>query len=134
VIVRQFGTKVQRVEPDFRACAMNEIGFRRDGEWSLPTDEFFNSYEKTDTHELMAEAEGDVQSEAEARLLASLEQQLRAVADGAGDGVVLIESDLARDYPKTRHTQTTVVVGGENRFYFRFTVAPPLRVAVYRRK
>ncbi|HSJ23192.1 MAG TPA: hypothetical protein VK929_00820 [Longimicrobiales bacterium] len=134
MIVRKYGTKVQSVEPNFEAHAMNEIGFRRDNEWSLATDEFFETYDKVETHELSAAAEGDVQSEAEAALLVSLEQQLRAVETSAGDGVVLVESESGVDYPKTRHTQTTHVVDGANRFYFNFTIEPPLRVAVYRRK
>jgi hypothetical protein len=134
VIVRQYGTKVHSVVPNFEATAMNEIGFRRDNEWSHPTDEFFGSYEKVEAHELVAEAEGDVQSEAEAALLQSLEQQLRSVESSAGEGVVFIESEMGTDYPKTRHTQSTHVVEGANRLYFRFTVEPPLRVAIYRRK
>jgi len=134
VIVRQYGTAVQSVVPHFAAHAMNEIGFRRDNEWSMPTDGFFSEYQKVQTHSLTATAEGDVQSEAEASLLASLEEQLRAVSALAGDGVVLVEGEAGVDYPKTRHTQTTQVVAGANRLYFRFTVEPPLRVAVYRRK
>lgn len=136
MIARQYGTKVQSVEPNFEAHAMNEIGFRRDGEWSLAADEFFETFVKVEAHELTATAEGDVQSEAEASLLASLEDQLRAVeadAGNPGDAVVLIESEPG-NYPKTRHTQTTRVVDGANRFHFSFTVEPPLRVAVYRRK
>jgi hypothetical protein len=134
VIVRQYGTKVQSVEPNFDARAMNEIGFRRDHEWSLSADEFFAEYERVAVHELTATAEGNVQNEAETRLLESLEQQLRGVAAAAGDGVVLIASEPGNDYPKTRHTHTTQVVDGANRLYFRFTIEPPLRVAVYRRK
>lgn len=133
MIVRQYGTKVQSVVPNFEAVAMNEIGFRRDTEWSMPTEQFFAEYEKVATHSLTAAAEGDVQAEAEATLLASLEEQLWDVASST-DGVVLVESEMSVDYPKTRHTQTTQVVDGANRFYFRFTVEPPLRVAVYRRK
>lgn len=133
MIVRQYGTKVQSVVPNFEAVAMNEIGFRRDNEWAMPTEQFFAEYEKVATHSLTASAEGDVQSEAEATLLASLEEQLRDVASST-DGVVLVESEMSVDHPKTRHTQTTQVVEGANRFYFRFTVEPPLRVAVYRRK
>jgi hypothetical protein len=134
VIVRKYGTKVQSVEPNFEAHAMNEIGFRRDNEWSLPTEEFFEQYEKVETHEFTAESEGDVQNEAEMQLLQSLEQQLRAVESGASDGVVFIESEQGIDYPKTRGSQSTHVVEGSNRLYFRYTVGPPLRVAVYRRK
>jgi hypothetical protein len=133
VIAKQYGTKLQSVRPNFDALAMNEIGFRRDNEWNHPTDDFFATHEKTETHELTAAAEGDVQGAAEEQLLESLQDQLLAVERAAGDdGVVVVESEQGVDYPKTRHTQTTKVVDGANRFYFRFTVEPPLRVAVYR--
>src|SRR5690606_29404305 len=134
VIAKRYGSKVQSVRPNFDARAMNEIGFRRDNEWSEGTDEFFEGWEKVETHELTAAAEGEVQGEAEERLLQSLEQQLLAVEKAAGDAVLLIENDQGVDYPKTRHTQTNQVVGHENRLYFRFTVEPPLRMAVYRRR
>jgi hypothetical protein len=132
VIAKVYGTKIQSVQPNFDANAMNEVGFQRDNEWSMPTEEFFGSHEKTETHELTAAAEGDVQGEAEENLLSSLQEQLLAVEKAAGDGIVVIESEQGVDYPKTRHTQTSQVVGHENRLYFRFTVEPPLRVAVYR--
>ncbi|HEX6307441.1 MAG TPA: hypothetical protein VFZ69_04585 [Longimicrobiales bacterium] len=134
MIAKRYGTKIQSVKPNFDARAMNEVGFQRDNEWSEPTEEFFEHYEKLETHELTAAAEGDVQGTAEEKLLQSLESQLRAVESAAGDGVLLIESEQGVDYPKTRHTQTTQVVGSENRLYFRFTVEPPLRVAVYRKR
>jgi hypothetical protein len=74
-----------------------------------------------------------VQSEAEAALLRSLQKQLLSLAEGADD-VLFIESEQGTDYPKTRHTQSTLVVEGANRLYFRFRVEPPLRVAVYRKR
>jgi hypothetical protein len=134
VIVRQYGTKVHSVVPNFDANAMTEIGFRRDGDWSLDTEEFLAAYEKLEAHDLTAAAEGEVQSETEAALLHSLQEQLLAVAEAAGDGVAFIESQQGTDYPKTRHSQTTQVVEGANRFYFRFRVEPPLRVAIYRKR
>jgi hypothetical protein len=135
MIVRQYGTKVQSVEPNFDAHAMTEIGFRRDNEWSMPTDEFFAEYEKIESHELTAAAEGDVQSHTEDELLRGLEQQLLALRESAADGVVFIENEQGgNDYPKTRHTQLPKVTAGESRMNFRFTVEPPLRVAVYRRR
>jgi hypothetical protein len=134
VIAKRYGTRVQSVRPNFDANAMNEIGFQRDNEWVEPADDFFEQYEKVETHELTAAAEGDVQGEAEEKLLHSLEEQLLAVAKTVGDGVLLIESEQGVDYPKTRHTQTSQVVGHENRFFFRFTVEPPLRVAIYRKR
>lgn len=134
MIVRQYGTKMQSVAPNFDAHAMNEIGFRRDNEWSLPTEEFFDAYEKVEAHQLTAAAEGEVQSEAEERLLQSLQEELLALAEASGDGVIVVESEAGTDYPKTRHTHTTQLVDGLNRLYFRFTVEPPLRVALYRKR
>ena len=135
MIAKQYGTRVQSVVPNFDANAMNEVGFTRDNEWTTPAEEFFAEYEKAESHELTAATEGDVQSEAEERLLASLEEQLRAVHDAAGaDVVLLVENEQGTNYPKTRHTTENKVVGHENRFYFRFTIEPPLRVAVYRKR
>lgn len=134
MIVRRYGTTVHSVQPDFDANAMNEIGFRRDNAWSMPADAFLAGYERTESHELTAVKEGPVQSECEAALLRSLHEQLMAVHDAAGDGVLLVESEQGTDYPKTRHTQSTHVVEDENRLHFRYRVEPPLRVAVYRRR
>jgi hypothetical protein len=135
MIAKQYGTRVQSVVPNFDANAMNEVGFTRDNDWTMPAEEFFGAYEKSESHELTAAAEGDVQSEAEERLLKSLEQQLRAADSAAGaDAVLLVENEQGHNYPKTRHTTENKVVGHENRFYFRFTIEPPLRVAVYRKR
>ena len=135
MIAKRYGSRIQSVTPNFDANAMNEIGFQRDNEWTGSADEFFETYEKIETHELTAAAEGEVQGEAEEKLLESLQAQLMAVAKTVGpEGVLMIESEQGVDYPKTRHTQTNQVVGHENRLYFRFTVEPPLRVAVYRKR
>jgi hypothetical protein len=135
VIVKRYGSKVHSVTSNFDARAMNEIGFRRDNEWSEDGDAFSDAYEKVETHDLTAAAEGEIQGDAEEKLLESLLAQLDAVARTVGDdGVLMVESEQGVDYPKTRHTQTNQVVGNENRLYFRFTVEPPLRVAVYRKR
>jgi predicted DsbA family dithiol-disulfide isomerase len=135
VIAKRYGSKVQSVTPNFDARAMNEIGFRRDNEWSIDKEEFEEFYQQLESHELTAAAEGDVQGEAEEKLLESLQAQLLAVEKTvADDGVLMIESEQGLDYPKTRHTQTNQLVGNENRLFFRFTVEPPLRVAVYRKR
>ena len=135
MIAKRYGSRIQSVTPNFDANAMNEIGFQRDNEWTESADEFFETFEKIETHELTAAAEGEVQGEAEEKLLESLHAQLIAVAKTVGpEGVLMIESEQGVDYPKTRHTQTNQVVGHENRLYFRFTVEPPLRVAVYRKR
>ena len=135
MIAKKYGTKIHTVQPNFDARAMNEIGFTRDHDWSMDTKEFLETYEQTETHDLTAGAEGEVQGDAEETLLRSLQDQLLAVSRGAGDdSVVLVLSEQGVDYPKTRHTQTTRVVEGANRLYFRFTIEPPLRVAVYRKR
>jgi hypothetical protein len=132
VIARRYGTKLHSVQPNFDAHALNEIGFMRDQEWSADASEFFETHEKTEAHELTAAAEGDVQGEAEAALLNSLQEQLLAVEKAGDGGVVVVESEQGSNFPKTRHTQTTKNVEGMTRSWFRFTVEPPLHVAVYR--
>lgn len=135
MIVKQFGKKVESVRPNFDSRAMTEIGFMRDREYSEPVDDFHASYEKREAHELTAATEGPVQGEAEEKLLSSLEEQLLAAETSLPtDSVIYIESEQGVDFPKTRHTQTTTVVEGSNRLHFRFTVEPPLRVAVYHKR
>jgi len=132
VIAKRYGNKIHSVQPNFDARAMNEVGFTRDHDWSMDAQEFSETYEQVEKHDLTAAAEGEIQGEAEETLLTSLQDQLVAVSQAANDGVVLVLSEQGVDYPKTRHTQTTRVVEGSNRLYFRFSVEPPLRVAVFR--
>lgn len=134
MIAKRYGTKYQSVRPNFDARAMNEIGFTRDHEWSEATEDFESGWERYESHELTAAEDGEVQGEAEEALLRSLEDQLTAIEQAAGDGVVVIESEQGIDYPKTRGSQKTQVADGVNRLHFRFTVEPPLRVAVYRKR
>ena len=133
MLVRRYGATVQAVETNFDARAMNEIGFRRSGAWSIPTPEFESGYERVRGVELTATAEGDVQGEAEERMLASLEEQLKQVLAELADGeLLLVESEPGTDYPKTRERTTTQVIQGQNRLYFEWTIDPPLRLGVYR--
>jgi hypothetical protein len=133
MMVRRYGAQVRSVDPDFDPHVLNEIAFRRNGEWSLPSVEFFDRYEKVESHALTAAADGDVQNIVKQNLLHSLREQLVAVSRSVGaDAVLLIESEQD-DYPKTRQKQTTQLVEG-HRLFFRFTVEPPLRVAVYRKR
>lgn len=134
MIARRYGSVVQSVQPNFDSRAMTEVAFLRTSDLSLPADEFFQSYERVEGHELTAAAEGAVKDEAEQALLAHLRQQLLALDAAAEDGVLLVENSPGNDYPKTRDRTTTLVVAGENRLYFRWTVDPPLRVGVYRRR
>jgi hypothetical protein len=134
MLVRRYGTTIQSVAPNFDAHAMNEVGFLRESGWSLPVSEFESKYVKGEVHELSAQAEGGVQAEVEAAVLNALGEKLAGVEASLGaEQVLLIENEPGRDQPKTRSTQTTNVIGPENRLYFQYTIDPPLRVAVWRR-
>ena len=135
MLARKYGTTVQAVETNFDARAMNEVGFRRSGALSIPTSEFESDYERVRGIELTAVAEGDVQGEAEERMLASLEEQLNQALAELGEGeLLLVESEAGKDYPKTRERTTTQVIKGQNRLYFEWTIDPPLKLGVYRRR
>ena len=134
MILRRYGTSMQSVELNFDSKAMTEIGFRRDQALSIPIESFEQTYQRVESHDLTAETEGYVQDVAERGVLKSLEQSIRALVAGLGDGAVLvIESEQGVDYPKTRTEQKTVVQGGENKLFFTVRVHPPLRVAQYRK-
>jgi len=133
MIFRRYGTTYRSVDPNFQSAALNEIGFRRDGERVLQAEEFEAAHEHLVTHDLVAEAEGSVQDHTEQLLLDRLEERLLELESGLDpDCVLVIENGDGPDYPKTRQNTRNVVVEGENRLHFRYTVAPPLRVGVYR--
>lgn len=136
MIVRRYGSTVQSVEPNFDSRAMTEVGFQRTSELSLPADEFFGRYERVEVRALTAATEGDVKDEAEQAVLASLREQIDAMERELGEGqLLLVENQPGLDYPKTRDRTTTIVVGGvENRLHFSWTVDPPLKLAVFRRR
>lgn len=134
MIVRRYGTKILSVRPNFDSRAMTEIGFQRDGEFEATTDEFESSHEKVSELALTAAATGAVQGDVEDELLKELAEKLAAAEREAGDGLLLIENQPGTDQPKTVGTQNTIVEAGENRLRFGYTVEPPLRVSVYRRK
>lgn len=134
MIYRKYGSNVFAVEPNFDARAMNEIGFTK-GEASLPWPEWQEAWERKSSHDLVAEAEGGVQHEAEEAVLNQLSAQIAELRKNLGEGEALfIESELGKDYPKLREKVTNVVVGNENRLHFHRTIDPPLRVGVYSRK
>jgi hypothetical protein len=134
MIFRRYGTSYQSVDVNFDSLALNEISFRRNREEAIPADGFDAEYEGLATHELVAEAEGDVQDETEALLLGRLEAQLEEILGALGeDEILVVENDQGHDWPKTKQKTSNVVVEGENRLHFRYSVAPPLRVTVRRR-
>jgi hypothetical protein len=134
MILKQYGTTFQSVEPNFNSRALTEIGFRRDRTFSIPVEEFEASYEKVEEHALTAETEGEVHDAAEEALMVALEENLQALLGRLGEGEVLVvESREGEDHAKTRNTKKNVIVDGENRLYFYCKVDPPLRVGVYRK-
>jgi hypothetical protein len=134
MIFRRYGTSFQSVETNFDSKALNEIGFRRSNEESIPADGFDEAYPVVTSHELMAEAEGEEQDRTEAVLLERLLARLKELDGALGGGEILVvENDQGHDWPKTKQTISNVVVEGENRLHFHYTVAPPLKVTVRRR-
>ncbi|MEX0891375.1 MAG: hypothetical protein WEB88_04335 [Gemmatimonadota bacterium] len=132
MILRRYGTAYHSVEPDFNSKAMNEVGFRRDGTLSIPVEEFEEGFERRDGGEITGKSEGDVQIEAEERLLEQLLADLRALEEQVPEGgYLVVESETGKDWPRLRSTQRTTVVGHENRLHFTWGVEPPLRAAVY---
>ena len=133
MILRRYGTSYQSVDLNFDSKALNEVGFRRNHEHSFGVDDFDASYALGTTHELEAEAEGDVQDHTEQQLLDRLQEQIEALVAGLADGEVLVvENEQGHDYPKTRQQTANVIIEGENRLHFTYTIAPLLRIAVYR--
>lgn len=135
MILRRYGTSYHSVDLNFDSKALNEIAFRRDHAESIPTDELESGYEQVAAHELVAEAEGDVQDQTEQRLLEELAGRVRALDAALGAGEVLVvENEQGNDWPKTKQKTSNVIVHGENRLHFQYSVAPALRVTVRRKK
>jgi hypothetical protein len=135
MILKRYGSNVLSVTPNFDSRAMTEVGFMRDGALSLPVGEFADQYERVGGRELTASAEGDVQGDVEDAVLADLLKQVESVAAEAGEGsVLLIENEVGKDQAKTRGTQATKVVATENRLFFTYTIDPPLRIGIHRKK
>ena len=134
MIFRRYGTSFQSVDVNFDSKALNEVGFRRNREDSIPADDFGGLCTLVETHELVAEAEGDVQDFTEQALLEKLEAQVVALRDGLTDGQILVvENEQGHDWPKTKQKTSNVIVQGENRLHFVYTIAPALRIGVYTR-
>ena len=133
MILKRYGTSVHSVELNFDSKALNEIGFRRDHEFSVPTDEF-GGWTKVNEHSFAPTAEGFVQDETEQAMLDEMIEAITALLAGLGEGEALyVENEQGADYPKTRHVQKTIVVGHENKLQFFARVEPPLRLGVYRK-
>jgi len=134
MIVRQYGESVESVQVAFDPRAFNEIAFRRDRAFSIPTDEFQTVYITVEEYSLTSSTEGHVHGETEKALLDELEAQIRKIESALHeDEVLMVESRQGVDYPKTRGQQKHVVVEGESKLYFYAQVDPPLRMARYRK-
>jgi hypothetical protein len=132
MILRRYGTSYQGVDLNFDSKALNEVGFRRNRVRSIATEEFESSYVLVETHQLESEAEGAVQDHTEQVLLDRLQQKIEQLLAGLDDGgVLVVENEQGHDYPKTKQKTSNVIVEGENRFHFSYSIAPPVRIAVY---
>lgn len=134
MIFRRYGTAYQSIDLNFDSLALNEIAFRRNREEAIPAEDFDDTFATLATHELVAEAEGEVQDHTEEVMLQKLEAQVEELRAALGEGEILVvENDQGHDWPKTKQKTSNVVVEGENRLHFHYTVAPPLRISVRRR-
>jgi len=135
MLLRRYGNALQSVDVDFDSNAINEIGFRRNREFSVPLETWKKEYEKVREDSLTSESDGLVQTEAEALLLERLREKIGALLAGLAEGEIpLIESEQGVDYPKARDRKEGILVEGENRIHFHWRVEPPLRIGIYRRK
>ena len=133
MIFKRYGSSLHSVDPNFESKALNEIGFRRDRTRAVSVEDFEARFEHVSTRELGAEAEGPVQDHTEQLLLDRLEAKLLELEAALGPREVLVvENDDGRGYPKTRQKTRTVIEEGENRLHFSYSVAPLLRVGIYR--
>jgi len=133
MILRTYGTTIQSVELNFDSKALNEIGFRRDRQTSIPVEEFEAGWETVEEREFAPRHEGSVQDETEQELLRAMETPIRAWLEELEEGEALLVLNDDRDYPKTRHSSKVVVERGENRLHFTAWVEPPLRLARVRK-
>lgn len=134
MILKRYGTSVQSVELNFDSKALNEIGFRRDHDFSVSTDDFQSGWQKVTEHSFAPTAEGSVQDETEQAMLNEMEAGIQKLLGELGEGEALyVENEQGKDYPKTRHEQKTIVVDHENKLHFKARVEPPLRIGVYRK-
>lgn len=134
MIFRRYGSTYQSVDVNFDALALNEIGFRRNREESVSLEVFDEGFQKIQRHELIAEAEGEVQSETEQLLLERLKARVDQLSVDLGESdVLVVENEQGHDWPKTRQKTSNVIVDGENRLHFQYSIDPPLRISVLRR-
>jgi hypothetical protein len=133
---RLYGNTYQSVTFEFEGKALTEVGFRRDNERSLEPHELEEGYELMETVHLTSEAEGDVQAETEQLLLDRLLEKGQAAAARLPEGGIAIVENArgGQDQPRPHQKIRKVVVDGENRLHFEYSIDPPLRISLYRKK
>ena len=135
MILRKYGTTYQSVDLNFDSKALNEVGFRRNREFSLSVEDLDAGYVLAKTSELVAEAEGEVQDHTEQLLLDRLERQIEEIRSGLAEGeLLMVQNEQGHDYPKTKNKTTNVIVEGENKLHFAYSIDPPLRIGRYQPK
>ena len=133
MILKRYGTSYQSVQPNLNSRALTEIGFLKDGVFSISVDEFAATYEKLEEKSFSPETEGRVHDQAETELLDALKAGvLEAVAALKAGEILVLENQHVDDRPKTKDVKRHVVVNGESRLHFYWRVEPPLRLGVYR--
>lgn len=129
-MVRRYGNRVEVVEPDFKAEAMTEVGFRRTGEnrWDLA--QFLDEYAMVRGVEINAEFTDAVQDTAERGMLRALMDKLQGIQDALrSDELLSVESELGKDYPRTRYERTTT---GDQEFTY--SLDRPLRLGIFKKR
>ncbi len=135
MIYKQYGEKYQSVDTNFDAKAMTEVGFRRNRTDSFEVSELGQRFEKYDTVELTAEAEGAVQTETEQGMLDTLSGKIDEVMSAMPEGAIaVVENESGHDYPKPRQEIKNVIEEGENKLHFHYSMSPALRFGLYRPK
>ena len=131
MILRRYGSWYHSVRTNFNPSALTEIGFQRDRALSLSASDLEAKYKSVADHEVVAEAGGDVQRYAERDLLARMDEAVGRRVAALDPGQILVVRNERDDWPRTRERREAVVVGGENRLRFQWSVEPPLRLGVY---
>jgi len=135
MILRLYGNILQSVQPNLNSRAFTEIGFLKDGAFSMSVDEFAAAYEKVEERSYSPKTTGACQDQAETELLDALRADVLEAVAALRDGEVLVVENRDRnDRPKTKDVKKNVVVNGENRLQFFWRVEPPLRLGIYRPK
>ena len=134
MILRRYGSWYHSVRTNFNPSALTEIGFQRDRALSISASDLEAKYASVAGHEVIAEAGGDVQRHAERDILARMDEAIERRVAALEHGQLLVVQNERDDWPKTRERREAVVVGGENRFRFQWSVEPPLRLGVYAEK